>query len=287
MRVHQPEVPAKLCVQIGLSVSLEELSVSVVDQRAWLATGVVRRLLLHVVLVLGGAFAVTVIGWLLCAGPANADVLPPVPNVPSVLSSVSSDATAVIPKKIDGLSTSDLSAVGRRATVAVKDVGERVAPAVTPAADLVTHTNLAPLAAQVVRAVTHHVAKQPAITKVTAHPSAHTVHRMRPALSRPHQPLVAVVQHRHLSQSVAPSPRPASSTPSPVRVGHHAPVLPPLQPAGSSDSSGHGGGSVTGGPGGAQIRFTHVIGEGLATADTSSSPRIAAGPGRQPGTSPD
>jgi hypothetical protein len=273
--------------------------VSVVDQRAWLATGAVRQLLLRAVLVLGGAFAVTVIGWLFCAGSANADVLPSAPSVPSVLSSVTSDVTAVAPKKLGTLAVPDLAAVGKQAHHVVNDLSDRVVPSVAPATDLVPHTDLLPLAERVVPAVAHLDTKPTTTTtakpttmstpvhQATAHPLAHKATRVSPAPSWSRQPFVPVVQHRHVAQGSAPMPRPADSTPSPAGVGHHSPALPPLQPAGSSDSSGHGGTSTTGSTGGAQIPCTNLVADGLTMADTSSTPRITAGPGRQPGTSPD
>jgi hypothetical protein len=290
MRVRRAAVPVRLSLQIRLSRVPEEPSVSVVDQPAWLVTGVVRRSLLRAVLVLGGACAVTVIGWLFCAGSANADVLPSVPGVPSALSAVSSDVSAVVPTKVGSLSTPDLHAVATQVRHTVTGVGERVAPSVVPAAALVPHTDLVPLAVHVVQ-IGPQRAGQPAAAKpATAHPSAHTARRVGPAPSRARQPFVA--QHRQVSDSrvsygATPLPGPAGSSPSPVDVDHHSPALPPLQPAGSSDSSAHGAGGVAGGPGGAQIPFTHVLGDGLTMAGTSSTPRLAAGPGRQPGTSPD
>jgi hypothetical protein len=269
--------------------------VSVVDQRAWLVTGAVRRLLLRAVLVLGGAFAVTVLGWLFCAGSANAAVLPSVPGVPSLLSSVTSDVTAVAPKKLDTLSVPDLAAVGRQAHRAVTDVSERVAPSVAPAADLVPHTDLLPLTERVVPAVTDLTTKPTsnptttdrAIDNAVARPSTQQATRVSPAPAPTRQPVGAVGRHRHVSQGAAPTPRPAGSTSSPSGVGHHSPALPPLQPAGSSDSSMHGGTGTAGGTGGAQIPCTHFVADGLTMADTSNTPRIAAGPGRAPGTSPD
>ncbi len=278
-------------------MSLEDPSVSVVDQRASLATGAVRRLLLRAVLVLGGVFAVTVIGWLCCASSANADVLPSAPAVPSVLSSVAADPTAasvtsdvaaVTPKQVEQLAVSSLSAVGKQAHGTVTEVSQRVAPSVIPAADLVKHTDLVPLATRVVPTGTRPATKDAAATQAGPRPSAHPVRRVSPALSQPWRPFFVVVQHhRHVSQSATPRPRSAGATPSPVGVDHHSPAMPPLQPAGSSDSSAHSGGGVAGGPGGAQVRCTHFLGDGLTMADTSSTPRIAAGPGRQPGTSPD
>jgi hypothetical protein len=303
--------------------------VSVVDQRAWLATGAVRRLLLRTVLVLGGAFAATVIGWLFCAGSANADVLPSVPTVPSVLSSVASDATAasaathataasvthaaasvtsvtsdvaaVTPKKVAKAAVSSLSAVGKQAHTAVTQVTDRVAPSVLPATELVKHTDLVPLATRLVSTATQPVTKQlttpdtkqvaatKAVTKAVTQATTKATPEVtpkQPVHQVPSRPFV-VVQHRHVAQSAAPQSHATSGSPSPAGVGHHSPAMPPLQPAGSSNSSAHSGGGVAGGPGGAQVRFTHVLGAGLTMADTSSTPRIAAGPGRQPGTSPD
>jgi hypothetical protein len=267
-----------------------------VDQRASLVAGAVRRSLLRAVLVLGGAFAVTVIGWLFCAGSANADVLPSVPGVPSALSSVSSDVStvsAVVPRKLGSLSTPDISTVSGQVRHAVRSVGTRVAPSVVPAADLVPHTDLVPLAVHVVQVGTQPATK-PAATRVpaeqaAAHRSAHTVRRAASAPSPARQPFVTQHQHvdRLLSAGATSLPGPAGSTPSPVDVDHHSPALPPLQPAGSSDASAHGAGGVAGGSGGAHVPSTHVLGTGLTMAGTSSTPRLAAGPGRAPGTSPD
>jgi hypothetical protein len=258
------------------------------DQRAWLATGVVRRLLLRAVLVLGGAFAVTFAGWLLCGASAHADVLPSapsVPSLPSVLSWASSDMTAVPQTKLDGLSTPDVAATGRHARIAVTGVGELVATSVTPAADVLSRGDLVPLAAKVGIAGRQQPGRQGAVTKGAASPSAHTAAQVSPALARPRQSFATAVQRRHLSEDVALAHR-AGSRQAPADGGHHSPALPPLQPAGSPDSGVHGGVGVASGSG-MQVPFTHLLGKSFIMAGVSSTPRLTAGPGRQPGTSPD
>ena len=255
------------------------------DQRAWLATGVARRLLLRAVLVLGGAFAVTLAGWLLSATSAHADVLPSVPNVPSVLSSASSDVTAVPRTELDGLSA-DITAIDRHAHNTVTGAGKGISPSVVPAADVLPRGDLVPLTAKVDPAERQQPKRQGAVTKMAAYPSAHLTARVSPTPSRSQQSFTTVAQRRHMSDDAALG-YPTGSTPSPVDAGHHSPALPPLQPASSSDSSVHSGGSVAGGSGGMQFTFAHPLGTGFVMAGPSNTPRLSAGPGCQPGTSPD
>lgn len=261
------------------------------DQRAWLVTGVVRRLLLRALLVLSGAFAVTLAGWLLGAASAHADVLPSVPGAPSVPSVpsvllASSDVTTVPQKSLDELSTPDATAIGRHAHIAVRAVGQWVAPSVVSASDVLPHGDLVPLAANADLVGRQQSKQQGTVTKMAAHPSARTAAHVSPAKSR--QSFVAVAC-RHVPENAAPAHR-AGSTPSPVDVGHHSSassLRPPLQPAGSSDSTVYGGGGVPGAAGGMQIPYTHPLANGVFLAGASSTPRLTTGPGRQPGTSPD
>lgn len=238
---------------------------SVVDQRAWLAAGRVRRLLVRVLLVLGGAFAVTVIGWLLCAGSASADVLPSVPSVPSVLQDLGTAAHVSTPDiraaelPANPLPDPGLGKVTQQVRLAVPEVPAKA----TPVVDVVA---------------------PPASAPVVARPKAVVVHQVVPQQAAP-----APVQHRH---TVAPSgrvdrPAPQPVAPAPTGATPHRPVLPPLQPAGSSDSSAHGAGGFAGGSGGAQAPIAHVLGAGLNLAGAPSTPRLAVVPGAQPGTSPD
>jgi hypothetical protein len=243
----------------------------------WLAAGRVCRLLVRVLLVLGGAFAVTVLGWLLCAGSANAAELPTVPSVPSVLAGVDSTVAQVSTPDIrapklassplpdNTLPDPGLGKVTQQVHLTTIGVGDRVTPAVPRASDLVAAVvpaGHAQPAKPVTRAVTRPVAVTPA-------------------------PPTVSVPHRHVVQQQVRRTVPQRSAPAPSGVGPHLPALPPLQPAGSSDSNAHGAGGVAGGSGGAQSSVTHVIGGGLNLAGTPSTPRIAVAPGQQPGTSPD
>jgi hypothetical protein len=245
----------------------------------------VRRLLVRTLVVLGGAVAVTVIGWLLSAGSANAAQLP---SVPSVLSG----ATGATDQAADQLSTPDLTATVKSVlkpdldsalpappsldtvTKQVTGVSDRVTPAVVPAVSLAPHKESAP-------------------EPVTTHAVAHTVTRpAAPVRSLRHTVSVA---YRHVSTTAAvelPGARhqvpPAPRVDTDRGVGHHTPQLPPLQPAGSSsDSSAHGLGGLASGPGSTLVPFTHVLGDGLNLAGPPSTPRPGVAPGQQPGTSPD
>lgn len=258
---------------------------SVVDQRVWLAAGRVRRLLVRVLLVLGGAFAVTVIGWLLCAGSANADELPAVPSVPSVLAGVDNVVAQVstpdIPAaKLPSGPLSDpglgkgLGKVAQQVHLAVTGVGDKVAPSIPPATDLVPSVVPVPKAPQPAEPATQPLAPLATTGAPPAPLSA------SPATTR-------LVQYRHIAAQSVQRPTPQRPAPVPSGVGPHLPLLPPLQPASSSDSSAHGAGGVAGGPGGAQTAFPHVLGNGLNLAGPPSMPRLAVAPGQQPGTSPD
>lgn len=295
MRVRWARTSCQDLPQPGLSVSVEELNVSP-DQRAWLVTGVVRRLLLRAMLVLGGAFAVTLAGWLLGAVSAHADVLPSVPSAPSVpsvpsvpsLLLASSDVTTVPQKSLDELATPDATAIGRHAHIAVRGAGQSVAPSVVSASDVLPHGDLVPLVARVDPAGRQQSKQQSAVTKMASHPSAHTAAHVSPAKSRSRQSFAAVAR-RHVPENAALAHR-AGSTPSSVDVNHHSSAssaLPPLQPAGSSDSSVRGGGGVAGAASGMQIPYTHPLANGGFLAGASSTPLLTTGPGRQPGTSPD
>jgi hypothetical protein len=229
-----------------------------------LAGGLVRRLLLRALLVLGGAFAATLLGWLLGAGSASADVLPQVPSIPQVLG-------AVVPQ----LSTPDLAAsalppvlpcscldtVTKQVHVAVSGVGGKI----TPATDLVHHVPDSVASPQ--------VAAIQAPVVVTPRPVV-LVARSVP-VGR-HHVVVPLGAHRPVPVPEHDRPRPA----------HHAPTLPPLAPAGSSDSGVHGTASVPTGAG-ADGSMPHVADGGRCVAGTSDISRLAAAPGRQPGTSPD
>lgn len=231
---------------------------SVVDQRVRLAGGLLGRLLLRVLLVLGGAFVATVLGWCLNCASASADVLPqPVPSLPQVISPQVIDVVA------PQLSTSELPAasslpcacldgVTKQVRTTVDDTGDRVAPA--PVAHVV------------------------AISKMVAAPvvarTLPVVHIVVPQVIRPKV-------RRAAGAPRAPAPR------APAPPVHHSPVFPPAQPMGSSDSGAHGSGGVAGGTGVALASFAHVIGAGPAMAGLPAVPRLAASPGQQPGTSPD
>lgn len=249
--------------------------VSVVDQQAWLAAGRVRRLLVRVLLVLGGAFAVTAIGWLLCAGTANAGELPAVPSVPSVVAGVGAAVAQVSTQDVAApelpstpLPDTGLANVTQQVHLPATAVGDRLVPAVAPVVE-----PLVPVQPKAHRWAT--VVAQP-----MSQPAAATV----PVRSVTTEP----VQYKHVpGHATQQSTSHRTAATPPLRTRPHAPSLPPLQPAGSSDANAHGGGSVAGGPGGPQAPFQHVLGNGLDLAGTPSAPRLAVVPGQQPGTSPD
>jgi hypothetical protein len=168
----------------------------------------------------------------------------------------------------NGLPDAGLGKVTQQVHLAVSGVGDKVTPAVPPAADLVA--TVAPVVhAQPVGAVAEPVAPQATAVPV------------------PPRVTVVPVPHKHIAGLPIQLPAPVRSTPASSGATPHTPVLPPLQPAGSSDSNAHGAGGVAGGSTGAQSSFTHVIGSGLNLAGTPSTPRVAVAPGQQPGTSPD
>jgi hypothetical protein len=206
--------------------------------------------------------------------------------VPAVLSLASSnvDVAALPQKKLGDLSTSDVAAIGRHAHSAVTGASEWVAPSVAPAADVLPSGDLVPFTTKVDPAGRQRSEQQGAVTKTAAYPLAQLAAHLSPTpVSR--QSFATVVQRRHQPEDAALAHR-AGSAPSPVDTAH-VPALPPLQPAGSSDSSVHGGGGGSGGSGGMQIPFAHPLGTGFVMTGPSSTPRPTAGPGRQPGTSPD
>lgn len=261
---------------------------SVVDQRVGLAAGRVRRLLVRVLLVLGGVCVATVVGWLFSAGSANAASLPDVPPVPSVLSaaadhvSTSDLVTSVHPVLSTAVpaslpTTPSLDGVAKQVHVAVSGVRDRVTPTVPPATTLVRTTGLASV---VPATATEHVASHvtpvaPPVQRAASAGSA--VARSRPA---------APPRHWH-AVGTAPVQLPGAHhtvpVPTPTDRGH----LPPLPPASSSDSGAHSAGGFAGGASGAQVSFPHVVGSGLHLAGVPTTPRPAVAPGQQPGTSPD
>lgn len=237
---------------------------SVVDQRVGLAAGRVRRLLVRVLLVLGGVCVATVLGWLLSAGSASAAPLPGVPRVPSAVSAAvdhvsTSDLVAIVRPV---LPTASLDGVTKQVHVAVGGVGDRVPPTVP----VTVPEPPAPT-------TTGHAASH-----VT--PAAHPVRPVHPV----HRHAAPPAHHRHTT-GTAPVQRPGAhhTVPTPAHRGH----VPPLPPVSSSDSGAHGGGGVAGGAGGAPVPFQHVLGTGRHLAGTPSTPRPAVAPGQQPGTSPD
>lgn len=251
---------------------------SFVDHRVGLVAGRVRLLLARALVVLGGVFAITAVGWLLSAGSANADTLPPVPVIPSVVSAIAPQLSTpdIKPPALPAAPALPLDGVTKQVHVAVAGVGdkvdkvEKVAPAVAPVTDPVLHQEHPVTLAKPAVVPTHrHVSTPSATASVKADTLVTDV----------------LVQHRHVT--VATPVRARHPVPPAPLNGHHAPPLPPLQPAGSSDSSAHGAGSVAGGAGGAHLPFTHVLGGGLNLACAPSTPRIAVAPGQQPGTSPD
>lgn len=239
---------------------------SVVDQRVGLAAGRVRRLLVRVLLVLGGVCVATVLGWLLSAGSASAAPLPGVPQVPSAVSAAvdhvsTSDLVAAVRPV---LPTASLDGVTKQVHVAVSGVRDRVPPAVPVTVDEHPAT---PAPTMTGRAASH----------VT--PAAHPVRPVRPVHRH-----VAPGRHRHAT-GTAPVQRPGAhhTVPAPAHRGD----VPPLPPVSSSDSGAHSGGGVAGGAGGAPVPFQHLLGAGPHLAGTPSTPRPAVAPGQQPGTSPD
>lgn len=247
---------------------------SVVDQRV---PGLTRRLLVRALVVLGGVFAVTAIGWLLSSTSAHADELPTIPVVPSVLSTAAEHATDQLPT-VDAPNAADLNAALQPALHAALPV--------RPSLDRVTQVT--------------HVTQQvrTAVTSVSAPvpPLAPVAHHAAATPTRPAAPTAPAARHRAVpAPSMARHPRSAPielpgahpTAPAPAHQQPHKPLLPPVQPASSSDSSAHGATGFAGGPSGTSVPFTHVLGTGLLLAGPPSAPRIAVAPGQQPGTSPD
>jgi hypothetical protein len=251
----------------------------------------VRRLLARTLVVLGGVCAATVIGWLLSAGSAHAATLPGVPQVPSALSTVADKVStsdlassvrpvlSTLPTKLPAKlpSTPSLDGVTKQVHAAVGGVHDRVTPAVThavsPATTLVHTTGLAPL----VPATTAEHAASPVTSAAPPVRSATPVHVPAAPVRHWHATGTAPVQLPGAHRTVpAPAPVPAPR-------GH----VPPLPPAGSSDSGAHNTGGVAGGASSASVPFQHVLGTGLRLAGRPSTPRPAVAPGQQPGTSPD
>lgn len=238
---------------------------SVVDRRVWLAGDVVRRLLPRALVVLGGAFAVTTCCWLLGAGSANADVLPQVPSIPQVLGAITPQLSTKDIPAAPSLPCSCLDSVTKQVHVAVSGVDDKAAPAIAPATALARHA----------------VPRAPRLTPGSALVLA------KPAKA----PQIAVPLVRHHRGFMAP---PAARHPVPgtrqhdrPRPARHSNPLPPLQPAGSSDSSAHGPGGVASGSGGAHIVVPHLADASRYVAGASGTPRLVAAGGQQPGTSPD
>jgi hypothetical protein len=255
--------------------------VSFVDYRVGLAGGRVRRLLARVLVVLGGAFGVTAVGWLLCAGSADADSLPAVPVVPSVVSAIApqlstSDITLPalplvgitdrVHDAASGVGTKVRGKVRRvEKTTKVVKVRHKVVPVAVPVAH---HDPIAPVARAARAARAASAARVGKVVRVG-----------KPSTVAP----AVLVQHRHAAVRPPGVPR-STPAPTPQDTGRQAPLLPP---AGPSDSSAHGAGNVAGGSGGAHLPLTHVLGHGPHLAGIPSTPRLAVAPGQQPGTSPD
>lgn len=262
-----------------------EERVSVVDQRGRLAGGRVRRLLVRALLVVGGAFAVTLIAWCIGSASANAAVLPSVPPVPSIpqvvaaatpqLSTPDIPATPALPTPT--LRCSCLDGVTKQVHATVDGVGDkvkttdRVPPAVTPVTDLLVH---------------HVDPEQPSTAPELS--AARSIARAVLPVVVSAVPQVFPVPHRHVISGPralhqgTPTPRDLPRAPL-----HHTPALPPGQPAGSSDSTAHGTGGVAGGAGNAHLPGAQTIGTGPHLAGPAGTPPLAAAPGAQPGTSPD
>ena len=239
---------------------------SAVDQSGWVRAGRVRRLLVRVLLVVGGALVVTGIGWLVSSASASADVLPVTPS--AVVSSVTDAITAptlptpTLPTPALPSAPADLGQVAQQVHLAVAGAS---APVTAPAADLVS----------LVDTVSGPVDHPLAVTTPVAVPTA-----IVPAVRS-----VTVVAHRHLVASDT-RPRAGGSTPASVPA-RHLPVLPPLQPAGSSDANAHGSGGPAGGTGGTQSPFVTLFGAAPHAVGLPITPRLPVAPGHQPGTSPD
>jgi hypothetical protein len=243
-----------------------------------------RRALVRVLLVVGGALVVTGIGWLVGTTSASADMLPtvPVPPLSSVTDAISTPTvttptlhTPTLPSTsaLPGApalpsAPADLGQVAQQVRLAVTGVGDRVAP--------VPATDPAPVAVTVIAPVDHPLT----VTAPAAMPSV-VVAR---SAARPE----TAVAHRHSVAAVHSGQRSDGTATMPAGGGQqHLPVLPPLQPAGSGDANAHGSGGPVGGSGGTQLPFVTLLGAAPHTVGLPTTPRLPVAPGQQPGTSPD
>lgn len=256
---------------------------SVADHGGWVSAGRARRLLVRVLLVLGGALVVTGVGWLIGTASASAAVLPTVP-VPPSLSSVT-DAIPAAPvttpvaapelPTVPATVPADLGQVTQQVHQAVSGFGDRVTPVTVPA------TALVPLPVTVNLPVNHtSTTGTPALGDQGTSPAWSSQAGFRP---------LVVVPHRHsVTMAARVQPRATGSgVPSPGVPQHRTPVLPPLQPAGSSDSNAHTTGGSAGGAGGTQVPFLAIVGAAPHAVGRPTTPRLPVAPGHQPGTSPD
>ncbi len=242
---------------------------SAVDQSVWVRAGRVRRSLVRVLLVLGGALVATGVGWLLSSASASADVLPTVPLPPlSSVTDVISTPAPTLPTPPLPSTPPDLGQVAQQVHLTVSGVGARVPTVPEPAAELV------PLVGTVAAPVGHPLAA-PAATPPS---SAVTQAVFRPG---------TVVAHRHSVGSHAGQRTGGTGTTQAGGPVHRLPALPPVQPAGSGDANAHGSGGAAGGAGGPQLPFVTVLGAAPHSAGRPATPRLPVAPGQQPGTSPD
>lgn len=246
---------------------------SVVDQRAALAAGV-RRFLVRMALVVGGVFAVTAIGWLVSGTAAHADELPSVPPVSALLDHAG-----------HALSTPDIKPVASITKTLDKALPDKATLTKTTGLDKTVLAKALP-PAPVIDTVTKQVVPDHARV-TTSVPVVH--HEAGHATAMVTRSVAIHQQSRSVRVLPAPMPMPMPVPVRPAPAGHHhdGPVLPPVQPVGSSDSTMHGTGGLAGGAGGASLPATPVLGGGLQSAGTPSTPRLAVAPGLQPGTSPD
>lgn len=249
---------------------------SVVDRGGWVSAGRARRLLLRVLLVLGGALVVTGIGWLVGTASASAEVLPtvPVPPLSAVTDVVPAPALpAAVPATLPtpALSGSSLGQVEQQVHQAVSGVGDRVTPATAPALPItvpLTITSAEPV-------------NTPPVTETAGATPVPAAAGARPQ---------TVVSHRH-PVGTAAHVRPRTTDTAHVGAPqHHMPALPPAGSSGSSESSDanvHTTGGSAGGAGGAQYPFVTLVGAAPHAVGRPTTPRLPVAPGQQPGTSPD
>ncbi|HEY0805682.1 MAG TPA: hypothetical protein VGD84_11475, partial [Pseudonocardiaceae bacterium] len=155
----------------------------------------------------------------------------------------------------------DLGQVAQQVHLAVAGAS---APVTAPAADLVSLVDTA--------------------SGPVDHPLAVVAPVVVPTAVAPAVRSITVVAHRH--STVSTEQRPVGSTPASVPA-RHLPMLPPLQPAGSSDANAHGSGGPAGGAGGTQSPFVTLLGAAPHAVGLPITPRLPVAPGHQPGTSPD